>query len=121
MSFFENLLNKQKDVSLLLLDLMNKSLSFSISMQEDVKTFIDTVKTKAEGEGEEKEDLMKDITEQVSKKKDELLSDVSGLFDKALEKMNIPSKEEMDKLNRKVQSLSAKLKKMEEPISKGKE
>jgi len=118
MAFFEGLLNKQKDASVFFIDFMTKTLTFGIAVQEDIKNFLENVRSKAESEQVEGQEIVKDVADHLSQKKDELMSDVFQFVDKTLEKLNIPTRSELDKLQRKVQSLSAKLKKMEDPESK---
>ena len=117
MSLIETLLNKQKDASVFFLDFMTKTLSFGIAVQEDIKAFLENIKSKT-GEGAEGKEMVKDMADHLSQKGDELMSDMFQIVDRTLEKLNIPTKNEVDKLQRKVQSLSAKLKKMEDPESK---
>lgn len=118
MSFFDNLLNKQKDASVFFLDFMTKTLSFGIAVGEDVKGFLENTKSRMGNEEVEGKEMVKDVADHLSQKGDELMSDVFQVVDKTLEKLNIPTRSELDKLQRKVQSLSAKLKKMEDPESK---
>ena len=118
MAFFDNLLHKQKEASVFFIDFMTKTLTFGIAVQEDIKSFLENVKSKAASDQVGGQEVVKDMADHLSQKKDELMSDVFQFVDKTLEKLNIPTRSDVDKLQRKVQSLSAKLKKMEDPESK---
>ena len=119
MSFLNSFLNKQKEVSFTVLDLLSKSITFGIAIQEDVKTVVEDLKRKVIKDEEIKgEDMLSEVKEEVKKKKDVIMADITQLTDRVLERLNIPSREEIENLNRKVQSLSAKLKKFEDSDTK---
>lgn len=115
MEFFDKLMEKQKGTTTYFLDLMSKTLSTGISVQEGAKDIVDSLKKTTEGKEGEGQSTIEGMTTLMKQKKDQLMEEVSHLIEMTLEKMNIPTKEDLDKLNRKVQSLSAKLKKIEEP------
>ncbi len=58
--------------------------------------------------------LAKELTERADKGTSELGKSATELVEKTLEKMNIPTKTEIDKLGKKIQALSARIKKVEE-------
>ena len=115
MEFFDKLMDKQKGLTTHALDLMSKTLSTGISVQEGAKEVVDSLKKSAESQGEEGQRAMESMTNLMKQKKEQLMEEISRIVEISLEKMNIPTKEDLDKLNRKVQSLSAKLKKIEDP------
>jgi polyhydroxyalkanoate synthesis regulator phasin len=116
MEFFDKLLDKQKGATTYFLDITSKALSTGFSVQESAKEVIDSLKKSAEeGEGSEGHKALEGMAKLMKQKKEQLMEEVTHLIEVTLEKMNIPTKEDFDKLNRKVQSLSAKLKKIEEP------
>jgi polyhydroxyalkanoate synthesis regulator phasin len=57
---------------------------------------------------------VKELVDEVSKSGDELNNTVSELINKTLEKMNIPTADEVGKLQKKMTALSARVKKLEE-------
>lgn len=113
MEILDKLMDKQKGMTTYALELMSKTLSTGISVQEGAKEVVDSLKKSAEGQGEEGQSAIEGMTNLMKQKKDQLMEEVSHIVEVSLEKMNIPTKEDFDKLNRKVQSLSAKLKKIQ--------
>ena len=63
--------------------------------------------------------IVRECSEKVSRSGDELSRNISELIDRALEKVNIPTKDDVEKLNRKVMALSTRVKKLEEALQAG--
>jgi polyhydroxyalkanoate synthesis regulator phasin len=82
-------------------------------VQEKVKEFIDELVKKGELSESQGAKLIKEWTEKADKSTSELSKSMSELVSKTLEKMNIPTKDDMEKLNKKIQSLSSRVKKLE--------
>ena len=100
-------------------DVVRKSLLAGFGVQEKVKEFIDELVKKGELSESQGAKLVKEWTERAGKGTSELTKGVSELVIKTLEKMNIPTKEDIEKLNKKIQSLSARVKKLEGTSGEG--
>ncbi len=57
---------------------------------------------------------MKEYSEKLSKSGEDISKSVTELINKALEKMNVPTKDEVKKLEKKLANLSTRIKKLEE-------
>ncbi|HXW68867.1 MAG TPA: phasin family protein, partial [Dissulfurispiraceae bacterium] len=64
---------------------------------------------------------VKEWSEKADKGATDLNKNISELMSKTLEKMNIPTKEEFDRLNKKVLTLSARVRKLEGVAEEGQE
>ncbi|GBE06440.1 MAG TPA: hypothetical protein ENG95_06635 [Nitrospirae bacterium] len=93
---------------------IRKALMIGLGVQESISELVDELIKKGELSESQGAHLVKEWTEKVGKSGDTLGKSIAELVSKTLEKMNIPTRDEVDKLNRKVQSLSAKIKKLEE-------
>jgi poly(hydroxyalkanoate) granule-associated protein len=105
-------------------NVVRNALMAGFGVQEKVKEFIDELVKKGELSESQGAKLVKEWTEKadktssdVSKSADDLVSNLSKSADdivsKTLQKMNIPTKEDIERLNKKIQSLSARVKKLE--------
>ncbi len=56
---------------------------------------------------------MKEWTEKADKSTEQFSKSLSDIISKTMEKMAIPSKDDIEKLNKKIQALSARVKKLE--------
>ena len=91
-----------------------KTLFAGIGAQEKFKEMIDEFVKKGELSKSQGSKLAKEWTDRADKSTSEIGKSVSELVEKTLEKMNIPTKTEIDKLGKKIQALSARVKKVEE-------
>ncbi|MCL5062750.1 MAG: phasin family protein [Nitrospiraceae bacterium] len=94
-------------------DVVRNAIMAGFGVQEKVKEFIDELVKKGELSESQGAKLVKEWTEKADKSTSELSKSMSELVSKTLEKMNIPTKDDMEKLNKKIQSLSARVKKLE--------
>jgi poly(hydroxyalkanoate) granule-associated protein len=101
-------------------DVVRNAILAGFGMQEKVKEYIDELVKKGELSESQGAKLVKEWTEKVDKSTSDFgksISDlgksISELVTKTLEKMNIPTKDDMEKLNKNIQSLSARVKKLE--------
>lgn len=94
-------------------DVVRNALLAGFGVQEKVKEFIDELVKKGELSESQGAKLVKEWTEKADKSTSELSKSISELVSKTLEKMNIPAKEDIENLNKKIQSLSARVKKLE--------
>ncbi len=94
-------------------DVVRNAIMAGFGVQEKVKEFIDELVKKGELSESQGAKLVKEWTEKADKSTTDLGKSISELVTKTLEKMNIPTKDDMEKLNKKIQSLSARVKKLE--------
>lgn len=94
-------------------DVVRNAIMAGFGVQEKVKEFIDELVKKGELSESQGAKLVKEWTEKADKSTSELSKSMSELVSKTLEKMNVPTKDDMEKLNKKIQSLSARVKKLE--------
>ncbi len=95
-------------------EVVRRALLAGFGVQEKVKELIDDLVEKGELSETQGAKLVKEWTEKAEKSTKDMNRSISELTSKTLEKMNISTKDDIDKLNRKIQSLSARLKKLEE-------
>ena len=95
-------------------ELIHKTLMAGLGVPEKINEVVEELVKKGEISESQGAKLVRECSEKVSKTGDEINKTVSDLIDKALEKMNIPTREEVDKLNKKITTLSAKIKKIEQ-------
>ncbi len=95
-------------------EIIHKALMAGIGVPEKVNEFIDDLVKKGELSESQGAKLVKECSEKVSKSGEDISRSITELINKTLEKMNIPSRDEVEKLSRKITSLSARIKKLEE-------
>jgi len=95
---------------------IRRSLMAGLGVQEKVKELVDELIKKGELSETQGAKLVKEWSEKVGKSGDDLGKSITELVNKTLEKMNMPTRSEVEKLNKKLQSVSARLKKLEESI-----
>ena len=94
-------------------DVVRKSIMFGFGVQEKVMEFVDELVKKGELSESDGAKLVKEWSDKADKSTSDLNKSISELVSKTLEKMNMPTKDDIEKLNKKVQSLSARVKKIE--------
>jgi polyhydroxyalkanoate synthesis regulator phasin len=94
-------------------NVVRNELMSGFGVQEKVKEFIDELVKKGELSESQGAKLVKEWTEKADKTSSDVSKSADDIVSKALQKMNIPTKEDMEKLNKKIQSLSARVKKLE--------
>ena len=100
-------------------EIIHKTLMAGLGVPEKINEVVDELVKKGELSESQGANLVRECTEKVSRTGDEINKTVSDLIDRALEKMNIPSRDEVDKLNKKIATLSTKVKKLEESSKAG--
>jgi polyhydroxyalkanoate synthesis regulator phasin len=95
-------------------EMMHKILMAGLGVPEKINEVIDELVKKGELSESQGAKLVKECSEKVSSTGEEINRTVSDLTEKALEKMNIPTRDEIDKLNKKITTLAAKIKKIEQ-------
>ncbi|MFN3479379.1 MAG: phasin family protein [Thermodesulfovibrionales bacterium] len=94
-------------------DIVRNALLAGFGVQEKVREFIDDLVKKGELSESQGAKIVKEWTETANKTTEQFSKSLSDVISKTLEKMNIPTKEDIEKLNKKVQSLSLRVKKLE--------
>jgi polyhydroxyalkanoate synthesis regulator phasin len=94
-------------------DVVRNAILAGFGVQEKVKEFIDELVKKGELSESQGARLVKEWAEKADKSTADLSKTISDLVSKTLEKMNIPTREDIERLNKKIQSLSMRVKKLE--------
>jgi polyhydroxyalkanoate synthesis regulator phasin len=94
-------------------DVVRNAIMAGFGVQEKVKEFIDELVKKGELSESQGAKIVKEWTEKADKSTSEFSKSMSELVSKTLEKMNIPTKDDIEKLNKKIQILSSRVKKLE--------
>lgn len=103
-------------------DLVRSAVLAGFGVQEKVREFVDDLVKKGELNESQGAKLVKEWSDKAEKGSSEWNKNLSELMTKTLEKMNLPTKDDIEKLNRKVQNLSARVKKLEGSVEdEGKE
>lgn len=100
-------------------DAVRNAVLAGFGVQEKVREFIDELVKKGELSESQGAKLVKEWTEKADKGATDINKNVSDLMSKTLEKMNIPSKEEFDRLDKMVQNLSSRVRKLEGGAEEG--
>jgi polyhydroxyalkanoate synthesis regulator phasin len=94
-------------------NLIRNAMLAGFGMQEMVKKFIDNLIKKGELSESQGAKLLKEWTEEAGKTSEQLTKNISEIITKTLNKMNLPTKDDIEKLNKEIRSLSNRLKKLE--------
>src|SRR5271157_244397 len=95
-------------------DVVRNAVLAGFGVQEKVKEFIDELVRKGELSESQGAKVVKEWSERADKGTSDLNKNFSELMSKTLEKINIPTKEEFEQLNKRVQSLSVRVRKLED-------
>ena len=96
-------------------DIARNALLAGLGVQEKVKDFIDELVKKGELSDSQGAKLIKEWSEKADKSTEDISKTFSDLTTKTLDKMNLPSRDDIEKINKKLNSLEAKIKKLEGP------
>jgi polyhydroxyalkanoate synthesis regulator phasin len=96
-----------------LFDVVRKALFAGLGAQEKVKELVDELVKKGELSKSEGAKILKTWTEKAGKRRQNIRKTLSEMISKTLEKMNLPTKDDIEKLNKKIETLSKKLEGME--------
>jgi len=94
-------------------DLMRNTLLAGFGMQEKVKELIEELMKKGELSESKGAKLLREWTDKTDKTFDQFSKDISEIFRKTMEVMNLPTKEDLDKLGNMLQALSTRVDKLE--------
>lgn len=96
-------------------EILHKAFMAGLGVPEKMKEIVDELVKKGELSESQGAKLVKEWSDKASKTGDDISKNITDLINKALEKMNIPTRSEVEKLERKVTALSARVKKLEGP------
>jgi polyhydroxyalkanoate synthesis regulator phasin len=96
-----------------LFDVVRNTVLVGFGIQETFKKFLDDLVKKGELSESHGAKLLKEWTEEAGKTSEQLSKNISELVTKTLKKMNLPTKDDIEKLNKEVRSLSKRLGKLE--------
>jgi polyhydroxyalkanoate synthesis regulator phasin len=102
-------------------DVVRNAIFAGFGVQEKVREFIDELVKKGELSETQGAKLVKEWSEKADKGTSDLNKNLAEMVSKILEKMNIPTKEEYDRLNKRVQNLASRVKKIEGGAEEGQE
>jgi polyhydroxyalkanoate synthesis regulator phasin len=94
-------------------DTIRKALLAGVGVQEKLREVVDDLVKKGDLSQSQASKVIKEWTETAEKSTSEISKSLNDTLAKALERMNLPTKQDMDKLGRKVQTLSARVKRLE--------
>lgn len=97
-------------------DIIQKALLAGLGMQEKVKELVDELVKKGELSESQGAKLIKEWSEKAGATKDEFDKNIRELVNKAIEKVNFPTRKEIDELSDKVKALTKRVKRLEEYI-----
>jgi len=100
---------------------VRNALLAGFGMQQKVKEFIDELVKKGELSESQGAKLIKEWAEKAEKGTGDLTKNFSEILTKTLNKMNLPTKDDIEKLNKKIQTLSGRVKKLEGVKEEGQE
>ena len=98
-------------------DIAHKALMAGLGMQDMVKNFVDELVEKGELNESQGAKLIKEWSEKAGGSKEEFDRSLREFIDKAVEKVNFPTRKEVEEIKETVQALSLRLKILEESSS----
>ncbi len=94
-------------------DVLRRALLAGFGVQEKVSEFIGELVKKGELSESQGAKLVKEWTERADKSTAQMSKSISLIINRTMDKMAIPTKDDIERLNRRVQALSARVKKLE--------
>ncbi|MBI5204413.1 MAG: phasin family protein [Nitrospirae bacterium] len=104
-----------------LFETVRNAMLAGLGMQQKVSEFVDELVKKGELSESQGAKLIKEWSEKAEKGTEGLSKNFSEILTKTLDKMNLPTKDDIEKLNKKVQALSGRVKKLEGIKGEGQE
>lgn len=98
-------------------DIMHRAVMAGLGVPEKINEIVDDLVKKGELSESQGSKLVKEWGDKISKSGDDISKNVSELVNNTLSKMNIPTKAEVEELEKKIKALSARVKKLEESRS----
>lgn len=94
-------------------EIARNALLAGLGVQEKVKEFVDELVKKGELSDSQGAKLVKEWSEKADKSTEDISKSFSDLMTKTLDKMNLPTRDDVEKINKKLNSLEAKIRKLE--------
>ena len=94
-------------------DVIRNAIMAGFGVQEKVKEFIDELVKKGELNESQGAKLVKEWTETADKTSDQFTKSFSEVISKTMDKMNLPTKDDIEKLSKEIQDISARVSKLE--------
>ncbi len=94
-------------------DIIRKTLLAGVGLQEKFSEFVDDFVKKGELSQSQGAKLIREWTDMAEKSTSEFNKSVGDVVEKALQKMNLPTRDDVETLSRKVQALSLRVKRLE--------
>jgi len=94
-------------------EIVHRAIMAGLGVPEKVKEMVDDLVKKGELSESQGAKLVKEWSDKASKTGEDVTKNITSLIDKTLEKMNIPTREEVAKLEKKLTALAARVKKLE--------
>ncbi|KJR42949.1 ATP synthase subunit B [Candidatus Magnetoovum chiemensis] len=101
----------------MIFDTVRDMILAGIGLQEIFKEFISNMVKKGELSASQGTQLIKEWSEKAGKTSSEMAINFSEIIKKTLDKMNLPTKDDIDKINLKINSLSTRISELEEKQS----
>jgi polyhydroxyalkanoate synthesis regulator phasin len=95
-------------------DIIRNAMLAGFGVQEKLREFVDDLVKKGELSESQGAKLVKEWTEKADKNAQDISNSLNELVHKALEKMSLPSKDDIAKLKEQVSALSERIRKIEE-------
>jgi polyhydroxyalkanoate synthesis regulator phasin len=96
-----------------LFDVVRNALLAGFGVQEKVKEFVDELVKKGELSESQGAKLVKEWGEKVQKNTEDISKSFNEMIAKTLSKMNLSTKDDIEKLNQKIDSLASRVGKIE--------
>lgn len=97
-------------------DVVRKALMAGLGMQEKVKELVDDLVKKGELNEHEGAKLVKEFMDKARTSRSDINKKITESVSKGYEKANIATREELEKLTKKVQQLTLRVKKLENEL-----
>ena len=97
-----------------LFDVIRNAMLAGFGVQEKVREFVDELVKKGELSESQGAKLVKEWSDKFEKNTTDISKSVNEVVTRALEKMNLPTKDDIQKLNEKIDSLASRVAKVEE-------
>ncbi len=101
-----------------LIEIIRNTMLAGFGAQEKIRELVDELVKKGELSESQGAKLVKEWTERAEKSTEDVTKTLSDIIAKSLEKMNLPTKDDIDNIDKKLKTLSARVKKLEEAITK---
>lgn len=95
-------------------EIIRNAMLLGFGVQEKVKEFVDEVVKKGELSESQGARLVKEWTEKAEKNTEDISNSLNDLLKKTIDRMKLPSKEDIDKINEEISLLTERIKKLEE-------